>query len=636
MENFDEYLRQLLKDLPENEEPKNLKNVTPSQRQPSSNTALPRRFVVHKKANPAAQSAAVQRETPALGNPTVQSIYTQGPGPQGAPMPAGPAETPAVPGRPAIKKLTAEKAAAVASPVEKPVLHPIIKQKPLGGAAPAVPVHAEQNAPTPPKQLLRPVAKKSSAQEAAAYTVPQTAAPAHIGPAASPAIAKVAPIKRRMPKAANRLENVDLLPDENADDLTAVKLSGHLIAPHPAAAPIEPLAPKQTINPLPSVRKAALATVDKEIAPATLPVEIIHETPVLHRPEEIDLDALALAAKENAQQRPEPLKPLIKKVVKAGAAPQHMPVAVNPAPGERLTDRETDAQKETAALTGKTLPDTAGAKQTAGKFAQVQKQPLEKKPAAQGANENSGEEPAAQSAQKQEPVAKTPKKKKKKKGLVSYLSTGAIVLGIALIGYAGFNHELLQYYRMIQGFFMGASSNSGSMVEAPQTEGEEIIQYPVGVLVQDEARQGYVSGEMLLVIPRIDIAYYIQDGIGEEMLRLGPGLYEYSPLPGYGNPNVAIAAHRGVYGAEFYNLDKLQPEDLVFLYFRGKIYTYRFMELTMVDQDDWDLLRCTEESLLSLTSCDFNSTRKRWVATCMLVAIQDGEVPEEFSSLPKN
>lgn len=216
--------------------------------------------------------------------------------------------------------------------------------------------------------------------------------------------------------------------------------------------------------------------------------------------------------------------------------------------------------------------------------------------------------------------APAPKKKKKKNdNLVSniLLAVGAGLILFTLVTGGG-----ARTLRWFQGMFGGADQG----VDGP-TVTLEPLEYPVGELIVTELREAYEEDTMYLVVPRMGVKLFIKNGTTPEILSTGAGLYEYSTTPGYGNPNVSIAAHRGVHGAEFYNIDKLREGDQLYLYYDGYLYTYTWRETFIVGMYDWSKLAITEDSMLTLTSCDFDATNTRWVARSVLTNVQKAKIP---------
>lgn len=127
--------------------------------------------------------------------------------------------------------------------------------------------------------------------------------------------------------------------------------------------------------------------------------------------------------------------------------------------------------------------------------------------------------------------------------------------------------------------------------------------YPIDTLFICAQRRAYQDGDLLLEVPRLGLCAPVQNGTDDAALLRGVGLYEISPLPGTGNPNVSIAGHRGAAGHEFYDLDKLCDGDTIRLTYKGWRYTYLWEKTTIVEPDDWSAVYCTGTSRVTLTSC---------------------------------
>ena len=117
-------------------------------------------------------------------------------------------------------------------------------------------------------------------------------------------------------------------------------------------------------------------------------------------------------------------------------------------------------------------------------------------------------------------------------------------------------------------------------------------------------RQVYEDGSLRLVIPKLGIDTAVGDGVSEEVLEKGPGLYDYAQLPGTGNRNVSIAGHRDIHGSIFYSIDTLAEDDYLYLVYGGTIYRYTYRDTTIVNADDWGPIYNQGFSCLTLTSCD--------------------------------
>jgi sortase A len=104
-----------------------------------------------------------------------------------------------------------------------------------------------------------------------------------------------------------------------------------------------------------------------------------------------------------------------------------------------------------------------------------------------------------------------------------------------------------------------------------------------------------------------DEVLYVVSGVTLDLLRLGPGHYPESDVPG-GPGNLAIAGHRTTYGAPFWALDELVDGDTIHVVDRqGEEWVYAYREQRIVAPTDvWvvgeDPLE-TGEPTLTLTTC---------------------------------
>ena len=109
---------------------------------------------------------------------------------------------------------------------------------------------------------------------------------------------------------------------------------------------------------------------------------------------------------------------------------------------------------------------------------------------------------------------------------------------------------------------------------------------------------------------------YVVEGVSVLDLQRGPGHYPDTALPG-GKGNFAVAGHRTTYGAPFFNLDQLRPDDEVVVTARDKKqYVYRVREQRIVGPgDSWVVGEDPLERgkrLLTLTTCHprFSNTQR--------------------------
>lgn len=149
----------------------------------------------------------------------------------------------------------------------------------------------------------------------------------------------------------------------------------------------------------------------------------------------------------------------------------------------------------------------------------------------------------------------------------------------------------------------------------PEPDPDPVPELPEDGLPHDKLfitveRQHYKTGDLTLIIPKLKVNAAVQDGTTTADLRRGACLYEYAQLPGEGNRNVSIAAHRNgrrngkVTEAMFYHVDKLLENDYLYLKLGDKIYRYIYKDTKVVEATDWGPIYSQGFSCLTLTSCE--------------------------------
>lgn len=123
-------------------------------------------------------------------------------------------------------------------------------------------------------------------------------------------------------------------------------------------------------------------------------------------------------------------------------------------------------------------------------------------------------------------------------------------------------------------------------------------------------RQKYKNGDLTLIIPKLNLNEPVQNGTDTNALSKGPGLYDYAQLPGEGNRNVSIAAHRNhsnngiIREWFFYYIDTLCDGDYLYLTDKKYIYQYIYDQTIIVEDNDWSPIYSQGFSCLTLTSCE--------------------------------
>ncbi len=106
-----------------------------------------------------------------------------------------------------------------------------------------------------------------------------------------------------------------------------------------------------------------------------------------------------------------------------------------------------------------------------------------------------------------------------------------------------------------------------------------------------------------LQIPKIGLDQVIVEGVDTDQLRLGPGHYPGTPLPGQPG-NVSIAGHRTTYAHPFYDLDALAPGDRIVITTRQGRFVYADRSASVVQPTDVSVLDPTATPTLTLTTCN--------------------------------
>ena len=105
-------------------------------------------------------------------------------------------------------------------------------------------------------------------------------------------------------------------------------------------------------------------------------------------------------------------------------------------------------------------------------------------------------------------------------------------------------------------------------------------------------------------MPSLGTDHIVVAGIGVDELRLGPGHFPDTPLPGQLG-NVAIAGHRTTYGQPFHDVDLLARGDEIVLTTVTGRFVYLVDDISIVDPTEYAVVSTTDRTRarLTLTSC---------------------------------
>ena len=106
-------------------------------------------------------------------------------------------------------------------------------------------------------------------------------------------------------------------------------------------------------------------------------------------------------------------------------------------------------------------------------------------------------------------------------------------------------------------------------------------------------------------IPKIGVDAIVVNGVDTDDLRLGPGHYPGTPLPGQLG-NSAIAGHRTTYGHWFGDIDQLTTGDQILIRTVQGFFTYHVYQQLIVDPGDVGVLAPDpgRPATITLTTCN--------------------------------
>ncbi|MBS4021991.1 MAG: class E sortase [Dethiobacter sp.] len=193
------------------------------------------------------------------------------------------------------------------------------------------------------------------------------------------------------------------------------------------------------------------------------------------------------------------------------------------------------------------------------------------------------------------------------------LGTVIIIIGLLLVAMPLSRWGASYYYQYRA---MVAWEEQMPAIEAEPLE-EPIEGETVPTENKKEIPTGLPDADGMLHIPKIKLSAVVIHGVSEADLKRGPGFYPQSSHPETGN--VSIAAHRGVYGSWFRNLDKLKTGDEITLVVGDKFYRYIVRESFITHSRDWSVVESTGKPELTLTTCLFTTNTKRLIVKADLV-----------------
>src|SRR5260370_35994898 len=120
----------------------------------------------------------------------------------------------------------------------------------------------------------------------------------------------------------------------------------------------------------------------------------------------------------------------------------------------------------------------------------------------------------------------------------------------------------------------------------------------------EAAKPNLGSGIALLEVPKISLSMVVVEGVGVDDLKVGPGHYPGTPLPGEPG-NVVLSGHRTTYLHPFYNLNELTVGDPITLTKPdGTKDIYLVSETKVVAPTAVEVISNTSDDRLTLTTCN--------------------------------
>jgi sortase A len=122
-----------------------------------------------------------------------------------------------------------------------------------------------------------------------------------------------------------------------------------------------------------------------------------------------------------------------------------------------------------------------------------------------------------------------------------------------------------------------------------------------------------------IVIPSIGIDWMLVEGVTADALANGPGHIPGTAMPGQPG-NAVISGHRTTHGAPFFNIDALQPGDIIEITTLIGVHTYEVVQQLIVAPTDVWVTNQVDGAWLTLTACHPRySARERIIIFARLI-----------------
>ena len=248
------------------------------------------------------------------------------------------------------------------------------------------------------------------------------------------------------------------------------------------------------------------------------------------------------------------------------------------------------------------------------------------------------------------PYFKRPKQPRDWRWVVGGIGKTLITLGLLMFAFVGYqlwgtgiqtaraqNKLETQFEKLMQSTTAAATTSTTTTTTAVTTDSqplppESTVAATSTVPVAPETPP-VPNGDVIakLLIPKIDLDWYVVQGVGKDDLAQGPGHFRETPMPGQLG-NAAIAGHRTTHGAPFGDLNELEPGDLITVVMANGSGTFVYVVTgtVIVEPNEYAKVIPTIDptvATLTLATChpEFTS-RQRMIVQAVLVPEQSGQV----------
>jgi sortase A len=199
------------------------------------------------------------------------------------------------------------------------------------------------------------------------------------------------------------------------------------------------------------------------------------------------------------------------------------------------------------------------------------------------------------------------------------IALGLLVGGVCLIGYVAWQYFGTNWITSRAQSRLRTEVAQKGFVDYPTSNGPLPAGSTAPLRPVPKDALGYIR------IPRIGLDMIFIEGTDPGTLKLGPGHYPGTPLPGQGG-NVGIAGHRTTYLHPFWALNELKRGDQIILQTRKGMFVYKVEWLRVINPNDIWVVAPTKIPSLTLTTCNPRfSAAQRLVVRAVLVSGNGGQ-----------